>query len=250
MLPKNSGFQIGETSVAGLYGPVIPSKNRARVGIEQRAVGIEGAVLDRDRDLVIRLVGRELVVLFGSRAGKHSLQTRAAVQHFVVSGRAAPDEIETGRARIDVQAGHPQRVVVVPEGRGAVLVRVLEGGPTGAPLGAEAVSRLGLEEIVPGAFRCETRGNIVRGRQIPRFGVAVALVTDANGTVNVRHDRDRAGVLRVLRFGIVEVGQGDVGLSREIRSSIAARHTAGWVGPVQRRIDRQDVRQEVSVGVF
>ncbi len=30
MLPKNSGFQIGEMSVSGMYGPVIPSKN-ARV---------------------------------------------------------------------------------------------------------------------------------------------------------------------------------------------------------------------------
>jgi hypothetical protein len=27
MLPKNSGFQIGEMSVLGIYGPVIPSKN-------------------------------------------------------------------------------------------------------------------------------------------------------------------------------------------------------------------------------
>ena len=30
MLPKNSGFQIGERSVSGLYGPVLLSKN-ARV---------------------------------------------------------------------------------------------------------------------------------------------------------------------------------------------------------------------------
>ena len=30
VFPKNSGFQIGETSVNGMYGPSMPSKN-ARV---------------------------------------------------------------------------------------------------------------------------------------------------------------------------------------------------------------------------
>jgi hypothetical protein len=30
VLPKNSGFQIGETSLSGTYGPAMPSK-KARV---------------------------------------------------------------------------------------------------------------------------------------------------------------------------------------------------------------------------
>ena len=44
-------------------------------------------------------------------------------------GSAAHQE-EAGRARVDVETGHAQRVVVVPDRRFALVVRVLEGRAT------------------------------------------------------------------------------------------------------------------------
>ena len=84
VLPKNSGFQIGEMSVNGLYGPRLIEEG-ARVRIEQRTVAVERAVLDGDRDLVVGLVRRKLVVLPGRRAREHGGCACAAVQHFVVA---------------------------------------------------------------------------------------------------------------------------------------------------------------------
>src|SRR5215207_8886900 len=41
-----------------------------RVGVEERSVLVERAILDRDRDFPVCLVGRELVVLPGRGTGK------------------------------------------------------------------------------------------------------------------------------------------------------------------------------------
>ena len=85
VLPKNSGFQIGEMSVSGMYGPVDAVEERAGVRVEERAVGVEGTVLDGDRDLVVGLVGRELVVRLGRRARQHRRRADAAVEHGIVA---------------------------------------------------------------------------------------------------------------------------------------------------------------------
>ena len=69
-----------------------------------------------------------------------------------------------------------------------------------------------------------------RDGEVPRLGVAVALVADTNRAVHVRHDRHRAGVRP--------------GRAVERRSHVASRDAAGRVGPVQRRIDGQQVGQE------
>ena len=47
----------------GMYGPGDAVEEGPGVGVEQRPVGVERAVLDRDGDLVVRLVRRELVAL-------------------------------------------------------------------------------------------------------------------------------------------------------------------------------------------
>ena len=45
--PKNSGFQIGENGPCGMDGPSMLSKSAA-CPVEQRAVGVERAILDGD----------------------------------------------------------------------------------------------------------------------------------------------------------------------------------------------------------
>ena len=206
MLPKNSGFQIGDRSVSGMKGPCVLVEERARVGVEERPVVVERAVLDRDRDLVVGLVGRELVAFPGRGAGQHGGRAEAAVEHGLVAGRAATDDVEAGRAGVHVQPRHAQRVVVVPDRRGAVVVRVLEDGEAGTPGRAETGCRLAREEVVPCALGGVVGRDVRRRGQVPRLGVAVALVADADGAVHVGHDRHRAGVRRG-RPGFGEVGR-------------------------------------------
>ena len=65
-----------------------PVEERARVRVEERAIGVERTILDGDRDLVIGLVGRELVVLLGRRAGQH--RRRAAAASSTASSPSGP----------------------------------------------------------------------------------------------------------------------------------------------------------------
>ena len=104
------------------------------------------------------------------------------------------------------------------------------------PADPVVVPSLGLEEVVPGADRCEVRWDVPCRGQVPGLGVAVTVVGDANGAMHVRDDRHRASVWPRRR--------------RERRPHVAARRAARWVGPMQRRVDRQQVRQEVTVGVL
>ena len=55
-----------------------PVEERPGVGVEQRPVVVERAVLDGDGDLPVGLVGRELVVLAGRRPGERRRQSGAA----------------------------------------------------------------------------------------------------------------------------------------------------------------------------
>ena len=81
-----------------------PVEERARVRIEERPVGVERAILDGDRDLVVGLVGRELVVLLGRRARQHGGRPEPGVDHRVVAVGPAADEVEARRAGVDVRA--------------------------------------------------------------------------------------------------------------------------------------------------
>ncbi|NTV97468.1 MAG: Vps62-related protein, partial [Thiobacillus sp.] len=71
--------------------------------------------------------------------------------------------------------------------------------------------------------------------QVPRLGVAVALVADADRAVHVRHGRHRARV-RAWR-------------GRKRRPRVASGLSAGRICPVQRRIDCKEMRQMVAVGI-
>ena len=218
-----------------MYGPAILVEEGPGVGVEQRAVGVERAVLDGDGDLPVGLVGRELVVLPGRRPRQRRRQARARVEDGVVAGGAAADDEEAGRTGVHVEPGHPQGVVVVPGGRRPTQVGVLEGGEPRTPRRPVVRRRLAGEEVVPGALSGEAVRDVVGGGQVPGLGVAVALVADADGAVGVGDDRHRTRVRARCR--------------RERRALVAAGGAAGRVGPVQGRVDWQQVGQEVAVGV-
>ena len=133
-------------------------------------------------------------------AGQHSWRSGPAVEHGIVSVRSATDEVEARRACVDVQSGHAERVVVVPDRRGPVLVRVLEDGGAGRPADAIGPGGLGREEVEPGAVPGVPRWDVLGRRQVPRLRVAVAVVRHAYRAVDVgdhRHGpRVRAGRLR------------------------------------------------------
>ncbi len=110
-------------------------------GVGERAVTVEGPVLKDERDLE-----------FASRQPEP-----------LVGG--VTDEVETGKARIDVDAGHSHAVVVIPEHAGALVVGVagnrfvgfdparVQGG---VGLGMEAVRAERLERHTVGLWCGET----------------------------------------------------------------------------------------------
>ena len=124
---------------------------------------------------------------------------------------------------------------MVPDRRGAVGVGILEGREARPPVQAEGGLRLPGEEVVPGALRREAVWNVLGRRQIPGLRIAVALITDTNGPVDVGHHRDRAGI--------------GAGRFTEGRASVASIQSAGWVRPVERRIDRKEMRKVVPVRI-
>ena len=126
-------------------------------------------------------------------------------------------------------------MVVVPDRRRTVLVRVLEDRRAGLPADAVGPSGLGREEAEPGAVPGVARGDVLGRRQVPRLRVAVAVVGHAHRAVHVGDHRNGARV----RAGCL--GEG--------RSGVAAGHAARRVGPVQRWIDREQMRQVVPVRV-
>ena len=100
---------------------------------------------------------------------------------------------------------------------------------------AVVLLRLPGEEVVPGTLGGEAGRDVARGRQVPGLGVAVAVVAHADRAVGVGDDRHRARVRP--------------GRRRELRSHVTPVGAAGRVGPMQGRVDRQQVGPEVAVGV-
>ena len=124
---------------------------------------------------------------------------------------------------------------MVPVGRRAAAVRIVERCEACAPRRAELRRGLAGEELVPGALGGVPVRDVSGGREVPRLRVAVALVTDIGGAVNVGHDRHRTRV---------RVGRG-----REGRARIATSDAARRIRPVQRRVDGQEMGQEVPAVV-
>jgi hypothetical protein len=115
------------------------------------------------------------------------------------------------------------------------VVRILESGEPGPPRDAVAVRSLPREEVVPSAFARVSRRVVGRRRQVPGLGIPVAVIGHADGTVDMRDDRHRA---RVGAGSRVERGP-----------HVAAFRPARRVRPVQRLVDREQVRQILPVVV-
>lgn len=121
-----------------------------------------------------------------------------------------------------------------PEGRCPLVVGVLEGRGTRIPLQAVRIGELVPELVVERAHGGESRRNVVRAWQVPRFRVAVALL-GGMPTVQVRDDRYGAGVRTRRRC--------------EGRPRIPPGISARRVRPVQGGVDRQQVREETALAV-
>ncbi len=221
-------------------------EERAGVGVEQGAVGVERAVLDRQGDLAVGLGAA--VALASGRSGEDSRRSGPRVENGRVAARTTAHDEEPGRAGVDVEPGHPQRVVVVPHGRGAVVVRVVGDRVPGAPRCAVGAHGLVGEEGVPPAVPCQLVGEVCRVGEEPGLRVAVALVPDVHRAVDVRDEGHRPPVGRVLGLRVRER------LGRNVRQALEGGPVVGRpypvlarslfrVGPVQRGVDREQVRQ-------
>ena len=175
-----------------------PVEEGPRVGVEQRPVGLERAVLDGEGEVL------------GAR--------RQPTPGPDVVGAALHDE-QPGEPGVHVQPREPQRVVVVPEQRGPLVVVVVEHGRAGH--GARAVE-LVEARAPPGV----ARRDVERVGKHPRLGVPVA-VGRGVGTVDVGDERDRSTVGARRR--------------RERRAGVGRPRR---VGPVQAGIHREEVGDE------
>ena len=142
----------------------------------------------RYRRVEIRVAGAVL----GAGPGK---TRRCRCSHRQVSLRAAPDEPESGRAGIDVQPGHAEGMVMVPEGCRGLGVFIGEEGRAGNGIG---VVRLAISATRAGH---SLQGYCSAAGKPPGLGVAVAVRLHV-GAVDMGHERNRAGV-----------GSGDRGLA-------------------------------------
>ena len=232
VLPKNSGSRSARTRPPGGNRPRCCRRTpgcRGRTG----PVIVERPILDGDGDLVVGLVRRELVVRLRRRPGEHGGRSGSAVEHGVVPVRATADEEEAGGAGVDVEPRHPECVIVVPDGRRPLIVGILGGREARPPRRAEPRGRLAGEELVPGALGRVADGDVTGSRQIPGLRVPVALVAHPDGAVHVRDHRHGAAV---GARGLVEGG-----------SRVAVLLASGWIRPVQRGVDRQQMGQVVAL---
>ena len=117
---------------------------------------------------------------------------------------------------------------MVPQRGGPLVVRVLEHGRAGLPGLALPGLGLLLELLVERAAGGVAGRDVVGRRQVPGLRIAVAVLGGVS-SVHVRHDRHGPGVGHPVHP--VRVG---------------AARAAGRVGPVQRLVDGEEVRQVVT----
>src|SRR5687767_11333816 len=109
----------------------------------------------------------------GSRSREHRQCAESSVQHGIIAVRTTTDDVEAGWSGIYVEASHAEGVIMVPNGRGPVFIRILENSESWTPGRAETCSSFALKEVVPRAFRSKTDRDVIGGRKIPGFRVAV-----------------------------------------------------------------------------
>ncbi len=194
--------------------------------IEEGAVGVERSVLNRNRYLPDCRTDRSVEVRIATRKGRRRAGQNARGR--VV--RTAADEPETGRTGIDVQPGHAEGMVMVPDGRRGLGVLVTEIRRPG-----DGIGDVRLAVVRP--LRGVAGRDVVGGREPPRLGVPVAVRLDV-GAVDMGHDGHRSRIgrrNRRLAVGAVRVAHGAVGLGR--------------VGPVHGLIDGEQLRQIIPACV-
>ncbi len=207
-------------------------------GIEQLSVPVEGAVLDRDGYLADRVPDRitgyvecEHTLACG-RSGPGqcpvpfagSVRTLRGIAHFTVPAAQQP---ETGRAGIDVVAGHAQGMVVVPQGGCRLVIRIGE-------IGIAHCAVVGTADVIEQpAARGVPRRQVVGRRQPPGLRVAVAFRSDMR---TVYMGDDGHGTLVAVLVGSRAIGPGRPlpALLRRVR-------------PVHRLVDRQQMIEVVAV---
>mmetsp|Transcript_105274 Transcript_105274/g.293066 ORF Transcript_105274/g.293066 Transcript_105274/m.293066 type:complete len:679 (+) Transcript_105274:113-2149(+) len=207
------------------------------VRVEKRAVRVEGAVLDNDRDLPELLPGGGQVRLQQPlplhRRGPRQLALKQTGLLRLALGVA--DEPEAGGTRVNVLARHAEGVVVEPEGRRGLLVVVVEAR-------RPRQVRLAREAVHEGPLDGEALRDVAREWQVPSLGVPVALGrrvrpvhVDDHGHRAVVGLLDHRRVLQRRRIRVT-IGAPLAVLARELSR----------VRPMQRLVHRKEVRQELA----
>src|SRR5512132_3305424 len=124
-------------------------------------------------------------------------------------------------------------MVVIPERPRSLVVLVLERCCAGLPGHVELIPEFHHEEIVPGALCGEAARNVVCRGQEPSFGKAITLLC-VMPAVQMGHDWNRTGIRPRCAC--------------EGRVHISTSGAPWWVRPVERRVDRQEVRNLASSG--
>lgn len=154
-----------------------------------------------------------------------------AGQHPLRQLVSTAEQVEPGRAGVDVLPGETERVVVVPEGARPLVVGVLEGGRARRPAQPGPFGEPGPELAVRAAGHGHVGWEVPGHRQVPRLGVSVALL-GAVRAVQMHHLGHRASI--PLRAAVPPP------------VAVPVRDATGRVGPVQGGVHRQQVRQVVT----
>ncbi|MFC5041181.1 hypothetical protein [Ornithinimicrobium kibberense] len=247
-VPEELRVPDGVDGAVGHVGTLVAVEEGPGVRVEQRPVGVERAVLDRQR----QLVGRHPTPAARTDRGvgrQHRAPAGPGVGDLVLAVRASPQQVEAGGPGIHVEPGDAQGVVVEPQGGVAVVVGVVGDLLAAPPHLAVALEGPAGEELVPGAV-LGVLAKVPRVREVPGLRVAVGLVAHAHRPVQVDDHRDRALVGGVLGVRVHGLARRHVGQAGEIGADVGARHAVRprprpqvGVGPVQGGVDGQQVGQ-------
>ncbi len=147
VLPKNSGFQMGATSLVSPVRAVSGMKEISRVGEvgscfiqalevgpivreEELAFRSKGAALDGDGHLADLAAHRRIEIGVFTRPRGRAGQSTG--NQLGLGGVLAADQPETGRSGIDIDPGDAQAMVVIPDGGGTLGIVIADKWPSPA----------------------------------------------------------------------------------------------------------------------
>src|SRR6266498_4827472 len=120
-------------------------------------------------------------------------------------------------------------MVVIPNRRSSVIVRILESGKSCSPLSSIPLGGFTPEVVIPSASFSISCRYVHCFWQIPCLRVPIAFIADTNRTMHMGDNRDGAGVW--------------TGCALEGRTGVTTIHAAGRVRPVQGLINWKQVWQ-------